>query len=567
MTEDVAVVGLGIHAVRAPSRASPGSRWRAHAARAALADAGIGWEQVDFAAGGSDSAGNADTTVSVLGLTGVPFINVKNGCATGGSALTTAHAMLSAGSAEIAARGRVRQASAGRVQPAARGVGDRLLVRRDRADAHDAVLRDEDPALHGRARDQRVDAREGRRQGVRERQPQPERLAPAGRCRRQEVLASRMVNDPLRQYMFCSPGRGRGRARAGAGRADPRAHVEARATCAPWRSGHAASAPSRSSARPIPVETAPSPTAEAAAAAFEQAGIGPEDVDVAQLQDTESGAEIMHLAETGLCQDGEQEALIQSGATRIGGRLPVNTDGGCLACGEPIGASGLRQVHEVALQLRGEAGDRADPGAGAGRIHPGLRGPRSERVHRPEHLSGPLARSRRLVLPELLARGAARTRAAGDGVRRRSSARTPSCTTAPRAWRRRSPPPACGRATASRCCCTTGFEFAEALLACHRIGACAVPINFRLTADEIAYILEDSGAAALIAGGRPDGLARLPVELETGPAYEAAIARLRAGGAGRSPRGRPRAALLHVGHDRTARRARSSATPTSWRRR
>ena len=112
----------------------------------------------------------------------------------------------------------------------------------------------------------------------------------------------------------------------------------------------------------IPIESAPSPTAEAAAAAFEQAGIGPEDVDVAQVQDTESGAEVMHLAETGLCEHGEQEALIQSGATALDGRLPVNTDGGCLANGEPIGASGLRQVHEVVLQLRGEAGDRQIPG-------------------------------------------------------------------------------------------------------------------------------------------------------------------------------------------------------------
>jgi acetyl-CoA acetyltransferase len=66
----------------------------------------------------------------------------------------------------------------------------------------------------------------------------------------------------------------------------------------------------------------------------------------------------MHLAETGLCEHGEQELLIQRGDTKLDGRLPVNTDGGCLACGEPIGASGLRQVHEVVLQLRGEAGDR-----------------------------------------------------------------------------------------------------------------------------------------------------------------------------------------------------------------
>ena len=58
----------------------------------------------------------------------------------------------------------------------------------------------------------------------------------------------------------------------------------------------------------------------------------------------------------------EQEHLVQSGATRIDGRLPVNTDGGCLANGEPIGASGLRQVYENVLQLRGDAGDHQVPG-------------------------------------------------------------------------------------------------------------------------------------------------------------------------------------------------------------
>jgi uncharacterized OB-fold protein len=60
--------------------------------------------------------------------------------------------------------------------------------------------------------------------------------------------------------------------------------------------------------------------------------------------------------------DGEQEAWIRAGETEIGGRLPVNTDGGLLANGEPIGASGLRQVHEICLQLRGEAGKRQVPG-------------------------------------------------------------------------------------------------------------------------------------------------------------------------------------------------------------
>ena len=79
------------------------------------------------------------------------------------------------------------------------------------------------------------------------------------------------------------------------------------------------------------------------------------------------------MAETGFCKDGEQEALIQSGATEIGGAMPVNTDGGCMANGEPIGASGLRQVYESVLQLRGAAGDRQVPGEPQGRLHPRLR--------------------------------------------------------------------------------------------------------------------------------------------------------------------------------------------------
>jgi acetyl-CoA acyltransferase len=85
-------------------------------------------------------------------------------------------------------------------------------------------------------------------------------------------------------------------------------------------------------------------------------------VDVVQVQDTESGAEIMHLAECGFCEHGEQEKWISEGVTEIEGRLPVNTDGGCIANGEPIGASGLRQVHEIVTQLRVEAGDRQVPG-------------------------------------------------------------------------------------------------------------------------------------------------------------------------------------------------------------
>ena len=78
-----------------------------------------------------------------------------------------------------------------------------------------------------------------------------------------------------------------------------------------------------------------SPTVYAAKAAFEKAGVAPRDIDVIQLQDTDAGAEVIHMAEAGFCADGEQEKLLADGATEIGGAMPVNTDGGLIANGEP----------------------------------------------------------------------------------------------------------------------------------------------------------------------------------------------------------------------------------------
>jgi acetyl-CoA acetyltransferase len=113
----------------------------------------------------------------------------------------------------------------------------------------------------------------------------------------------------------------------------------------------------------LDIERGKAPTELAAKAAFEMAGLGPDDIDVAQLQDTESGAEIMHMAENGFCKDGEQEQWLAEGRTKIGGKLPVNTDGGCIACGEPVAASGLRQVFENVVQIRGQGGARQVDGA------------------------------------------------------------------------------------------------------------------------------------------------------------------------------------------------------------
>jgi acetyl-CoA C-acetyltransferase len=355
MSAEVAVVGLGIHPFGRHPGVS-GLQMAAVAARAALADAGIGWQDVQFAAGGSDAAGNADTTVSVLGLTGVPFINVRNGCATGGSALTTAHAMLVSGAAEIALVIGFDKHPPGAFNPLPEewGLGSwygetgLMLTTQFFAMKIQRYMAEHDISSSTLAKvASKAFANGSRTPWAWRRQPLSE----------DEVLGSKMVNHPLTQYMFCSPGEGAVAlvlARRERAKALARTPVYLRSVTFRTRRFGSFEVFSPS----IPIESAPSPTAEAAAVAFEQAGVGPDDVDVAQLQDTESGAEVMHLAETGLCQHGEQEHLIQSGATRIDGRLPVNTDGGCLANGEPIGASGLRQVHEVVLQLRGEAGER-----------------------------------------------------------------------------------------------------------------------------------------------------------------------------------------------------------------
>jgi acetyl-CoA acetyltransferase len=357
--DDVGIIGIGIHPFGRHPGVS-GLQMAAVAARAALADAGVRWEEIEFAAGGSDAAGNADTSVAALGLTGIPFINVKNGCATGGSALTTVHSVLASGSADLALVLGFDKHPPGAFNPAPEDwglgswYGETGLMLTTQFFAM-KIQRYMSEYGISRSTLAKVAAKAFRNGAA---NPNAWRRRPLSD---DEILASRMVNHPLTQYMFCSPGEGAVALVLARGRrlheSSSRA-VYLRSVAFRTRRFGTFEVFSPS----IPIESGPSPTAEAAAAAFEQAGIGPADVDIAQLQDTESGAEVMHLAETGLCQHGEQEVLIQRGATEIGGRLPVNTDGGCLANGEPIGASGLRQVHEIVLQLRAEAGHRQVPG-------------------------------------------------------------------------------------------------------------------------------------------------------------------------------------------------------------
>jgi acetyl-CoA acetyltransferase len=97
--------------------------------------------------------------------------------------------------------------------------------------------------------------------------------------------------------------------------------------------------------------------------AYEKAGVAPEDLDVIECHDASAPAELMYYEELGLCDEGEGGKLIESGATGIGGRIPVNPSGGLLRKGHPVGATGLAQVTELTEQLRGCAGPRQVEGA------------------------------------------------------------------------------------------------------------------------------------------------------------------------------------------------------------
>ena len=357
--DDVAIVGVGLR----PFGRFPGVsaiEMGAQAVRLALADAGVTWKDVQFAFGGSYEVDNPDAVVNFLGLTGLPFTDVYNGCATAASALTQAANTIRLGEYDLGVAVGMDKHLPGAFAADPVQYGVRQLVRRDGALPDPQVLRHEDPALHARLRDHTADAGQGGGQELPQRGAQSERLPAPGAERGGDprLPAGERSADPVHVLLAR---RGRGRSRPVPGRRRVPLLVEAHLPAGVGR----ADAEARCIRGPQPLAPARPcrrPTVDASRAAYEVAGLGPEDVDVVQLQDTDAGAEVIHMAENGFCKDGEQEAMLAEGATEIGGSLPVNTDGGLIANGEPIGASGLRQIHELVLQLRGQAGDRQVPG-------------------------------------------------------------------------------------------------------------------------------------------------------------------------------------------------------------
>lgn len=168
------------------------------------------------------------------------------------------------------------------------------------------------------------------------------------RCTPEEVLASRPIADPLTLLMCSAIADGAAAAivcadGVVADRGRPRVAVRASQSVTGFtRDG----------------SDEPSGSTRCARQAYEEAGIGPDDVGVAEVHDAMAPGELLYYEDLGFCEQGAMSAHLASGATRIGGRQAVNTSGGLCSRGHPVGATGLGQVAELVWQLRGEAGDR-----------------------------------------------------------------------------------------------------------------------------------------------------------------------------------------------------------------
>ncbi len=356
---DVAIIGVGLHPF---GRFGDKTAFEmgADAVELALTDAGVAWPDVQTAFGGSWEVAQTDPLTGLLGLTGIPFMNVFNACATGAATIQQAANAIIAGDADVAVavgmdkhpRGSFKMDPTLTNVPAWFGENGQFVTTKFFGMKINRYMHDHGISAATLAKVAAKNYRNGARN------PKAFRRTPVPE---EDILASPVLNHPLTQYMFCAPDEGAAAlvlCRADLAHRYTDTPVFVKATVIRTRNYGAYEVNSPWAA----VDEDVSPTVYASKAAFERAGLGPDEVGVIQLQDTDAGAEVIHMAENGFCADGEQERLLADGATEIDGPMPINTDGGLIANGEPIGASGRRQIPELVLQLRGQAGERQVPG-------------------------------------------------------------------------------------------------------------------------------------------------------------------------------------------------------------
>jgi acetyl-CoA acetyltransferase len=360
----VEVAGVGIHPFgRFEDRSV--TDMGVTAVRAALAEAGIGRGGFQAAFCGTAYAGVAagHKVLGTLALTGIPIVDIEAGCASGAAALQLAAGAIRAGrhdcvlvfGMEKMPKGIIRSSffEPWREEAGLAATPAYFALRAQRL-MREAGLTKDDLA--------RVVVK-NRRHGVHNPNAMFRTEVSA-----EEVLASRLVCDPLHLFMLCSPNEGAAavvlrKATGGSGDRVKLASAVLRSHLPGSVLGEATPLSG------IDDSAIPPPSTLAANDAYAEAGIGPDDVDVVECQDTDAARELLAWEELGLCARGEQRAILEAGDAALGGRRPVNPSGGLLSKGEPLGASGLGQVVELVDQLRGTAGARQVDGARVGLAH------------------------------------------------------------------------------------------------------------------------------------------------------------------------------------------------------
>jgi acetyl-CoA acetyltransferase len=359
----VEVAGIGIHPFgRFEDRSV--TDLGVTAVREALHDAGDPQFQAAFCGTAYAGVAAGHKVLGAIGRTGVPIVDVEAGCASGGAALMLAAGAIRAGQYDCALvfgiekmpRGIIRSSffEPWREEAGLAATPAYFALRAQRLMRESGVTKDHFAEVVVKNRAHGVD--------------NPNAMFRA-EVTAEQVLASRVVCEPLHLWMLCSPNEGAAAVVLRAARVDD-AGARVTLEAAALRSHLPGSV--LSEATPLSGladDSVDPPSTLAVRAAYEEAGLGPADLDVVECQDTDAARELLSYEELGLCPKGDAGKWVAEGVTRLGGRLPVNPSGGLLSKGEPLGASALGQVVELVTQLRGAAGPRQVQDARVGLGH------------------------------------------------------------------------------------------------------------------------------------------------------------------------------------------------------
>lgn len=326
----------------------------------ALRESGLERDQIESLYCGAALSGMmaGQRVARETGLTGIPIVNCENACSSSATAFRDAVIAVGSGMVDFAMvvgvekltrlRGGMLPLDEEDIEVANGMVMPALYAMRAQRYLHD----------HGHTvRDLAAVSVKSRRHGA---------LTPYAQFREMttidEVLASRAVSDPLTLLQCCPTGDGAAAIVIGPADSRPRGDL------APIRvaGSHLASGRFMSGYRDM---TVPEITVRCAGEVYQEAGFGPEDLDVIECHDAFTIAELLYYEALGLCERGEAPRLLHDGVTSLGGRHVVNPSGGMLSKGHPVGASGAAQIVEIVRQLQGRCGERQVAGAKVGLTH------------------------------------------------------------------------------------------------------------------------------------------------------------------------------------------------------